>query len=251
MSLSISYNYYYPPNGAEVLVKYQNDELKALTSISTLTTLSNSNYAYEYYPNINLCVFKKNTNNNDKTISLGSYPTSEDQRSYTISWMYAYPSNSIVYTSNFNPGSSETKTIDFATGWSSSSITKVSGWTNTNSMGVYTINWSSSSLSFSEGSYMVVTIDTEFSILEEYCKETVGFYPGTLETSNLVCRKNSNTDILITGYSSISAGASLSITLYLQVAYNSITTRSPNARIIVYSADDNKIIDAQTNSYTL
>ena len=41
------------------------------------------------------------------------------------------------------------------------------------------------------------------------------------------------------------------MTLYLKVAYNSLTTRYPNARIIVYSADDNKIIDAQTSSYTL
>ncbi len=56
---------------------------------------------------------------------------------------------------------------------------------------------------------------------------------------------------MIAGYSSISAGASLSITLYLQVAYNSLSTRYPNARIIVYSADNNRIIDAQTNSYTL
>ena len=253
MSLSISYNYYNAPSNTEVLVKFKNDELEALTSLGTLPSLSNSNYGhYEYYPNINLCLFKKTTSTNDRTISLGSYPTSDDQRSYTISWMYAYPSTSTIYTSNFNPGSSETKTIDDATSWTSSSLTKISGWTNTNSMGVYQLSWSSSSLDFVEGSYMMITLDTEFSILEDYCKEMSGFLPGsTLETSNLICRKESNTEIFISGYSSISAGASLSITLYLQVAYNSITTRYPNARIIVYSADNNKIIDAQTNSYTL
>lgn len=128
--------------------------------MATLPTLSNSNYNYEFYPNINLCVFKKSTSTNDKTIGLGSYPTSEDQRSYTITWAYAYPSTSTIYTSNFNPGTSETKTIDYATSWSSSSFTQVSGWTNTYSMGVYRLTWSSSSLAFSEGSYMKVTIDS-------------------------------------------------------------------------------------------
>lgn len=99
---------------------------------------------------------------------------------------------------------------------------------------------------------MKVTIDTEFAILEDHCKEIGGFLPGTtLETSNLICRKDANSEILIAGYNSISAGTSLSITLYLQVAYNSLSTRYPNARIIVYSQDDNKIIDAQTSSYTL
>lgn len=104
MSLSVTYNYYYPPNGAQVLVKFKNNELDALTSLNTLTSLSNSNYGYEYYPNINLCVFKKSNSNSDKSLSLGSYPTSEDQRSYTISWVYAYPTTSQIYTSNFNPG---------------------------------------------------------------------------------------------------------------------------------------------------
>ena len=179
-----------------------------MTSLATLPSLSNSNYNYEYYPNINLC--------------------------------------------NFNPGSSETKTIDYATSWSSSSFTKVSGWTNTYSMGIYRLTWSSSSHTFSEGSYMKVTIDSEFSFPYEYCKEISGFLPGsTLDTSNLICRQNANNEIMIAGYSSISAGTSLSITMYLQVNYGSLTTRYPNARIIVYSADNNKIIDAQTNSYTL
>ena len=119
-------------------------------------------------------------------------------------------------------------------------------------MGVYTLSWSKSDLSFAEGSYMKITIDTEFTILEDFCKEMSGFLPGsTLDTSNLICQKDSSTQILIAGYSSISSGTPLSITLYLQVAYNSLSTRYPNARIIVYSADNNRIIDAQTNSYTL
>ena len=119
-------------------------------------------------------------------------------------------------------------------------------------MGVYRLAWSSSTLTFSEGSYMKITIDTEFSFPYEYCKEMSGFLPGTtLDTSNLICRQSGSNEIEIAGYSSISTGTSLSITLYLQVAYNSLATRYPNARIIVYSADNNKIIDAQTNSYTL
>ena len=138
-------------------------------------------------------MFKKSNSNSDKSLSLGTYPTSEDQRSYTISWVYAYPSTSQIYTPNFNPGTSETKTIDYATSWSSSSFTKISGDTKTNSMGVYRITWSSSNLAFSEGSYMKVIIDTEFSIPYEFCKEISGFLPGsTLATSNLLCRQNAN-----------------------------------------------------------
>jgi hypothetical protein len=79
-----------------------------------------------------------------------------------------------------------------------------------------------------------------------------GFVQGsTLTTSNLICRKNAAQDILIAGYSTISAGTSLSISLYLQIVAGSLTTYTPNARIIVYSSTGAKIIDANTAAYTL
>lgn len=253
MGLTIGYNYYNPPSGTEVLVKFKNNALKAFTSINTLTSLSNSNYGgYEYYPNINLCVFRKTTGTNDRSISLGSYPTSDDQQSYTISWMWAYPSKTTLYTSNFNPNGHKTNTLNIANAWTSSSISKISGSTNTNSMGVYRIAWSANYLTFPEGSYMLITLDGQLTILEDYCKEMSGFLPGTqIETSNLICRKESSDSILIAGYNEITTGTALSITLYLQVATNSITVTYPNARIIVYSSNNNKIIDAETNYYTL
>ena len=46
MSLSISYNSYDAPSGTNVLVKFQNDAIQALTSLANLASLSNSNYNY-------------------------------------------------------------------------------------------------------------------------------------------------------------------------------------------------------------
>ena len=79
MALSFGYSSYAIPNGVESLVKFQNNQLVALTSISTLTSLSNSNFNYQYYPNINLCSFIKSNSNTDYGFNLGSYPTSIDE----------------------------------------------------------------------------------------------------------------------------------------------------------------------------
>lgn len=80
-----------------------------------------------------------------------------------------------------------------------------------------------------------------------------GFVPGsTLSTSNLICRKNSAQDVYIAGYNTISAGTSLSIKLYLSVNVGVVGgTYNPRARIIVYSSNGAKIIDAYTVTYTL
>ena len=89
-------------------------------------------------------------------------------------------------------------------------------------------------------------------MFDEYCKQMSGFVQGTtLLTSNLICRKNDVQDILIAGYNQISAGTTLSITLYLQVQVSSLTTYNPRARIIVYSSSNAKIIDAYTSTYSL
>lgn len=99
---------------------------------------------------------------------------------------------------------------------------------------------------------MVVTLDSQFYMFDDYCKQMSGFVPGTtLDTSNLICRKNGGQDILIAGYNSIASGTSLSITLYLQVIAGTTGTYYPTARIIVYSSTGAKIIDGYSNSYTL
>ena len=103
VSLTIQYTSYNAPSGTNILVKFKNDAIKALTSLSALTSLTNTNYdTYEYYPNINLCVFIKSNSVNDPSITLGSFPTIAYQESFTLSWAYAYPSTSTFYTSSFS-----------------------------------------------------------------------------------------------------------------------------------------------------
>ena len=63
-------------NGAETVVKFRNNYIDGLTSLSTLTSLSNSNFAYEYYPNINLALFRYTGGSTTRSFNLGTYPTS-------------------------------------------------------------------------------------------------------------------------------------------------------------------------------
>ena len=181
MGLSITYNSYYPPINSEIIVKFRNNEIKALTSLSGLTSITNSNYGhYEYYPNINLCLFKKTTNTNDKSISLGSFPTSTAQESYRISYVHAYHSTgSTHYTSNFNinsqdgtsgSGGSVSATLNVANSWSTSSFTRISGHSRTHSVGIYKISFRSNSLNFPEGSHMTIALDSDFEIEQDECK---------------------------------------------------------------------------------
>ena len=192
MSLTTYYTSYNAPNGAEIAVKFKNDAIEALTSLATLTSRSQNNYGhYEYYPNINLCVWRKTTSTNDRYIDMGTYTTSTEVKSFTISFVYAYHSSSTIYYSDFNPGTSETLTLSHISTWSSTSFIKNSGWLRTNSMGIYTISFNSGAAMFPEGSYMKVSIDSQFAILDDYCKSMGGFVPGsTLDTSNLICRRN-------------------------------------------------------------
>jgi hypothetical protein len=89
-------------------------------------------------------------------------------------------------------------------------------------------------------------------MFDDYCYQMSGFVQGTtLATSNLICRKNAVQDILIAGYSTISSGTSLSITLYLQIIASTLTTYNPRARIIVYNSNGAKIIDGYTSTYSL
>ena len=66
-------------NGQETIFKFKNNYIPALTSLSTLTTLTNSNFQYEYYPNINLALFRYTGSGTTRSFSLGTYPTSVDQ----------------------------------------------------------------------------------------------------------------------------------------------------------------------------
>ena len=252
MGLSAYYVSYNPPNGAQIAYKFKNSDLGALLSLSTLPSITNSDYAYEYYPNINLCMFKRNTGNTVNSFSLGNFPTTSAVSTFTTAFIYAYHDSSTIYYPDFSPNGYKQDAITHATSWTSSSITKVSGLTNSNSMGIYTITFRSAALTFPEGSYMIITLDSQFLMFDDYCKQMGGFVPGTtLVTSNLICRKNGGQDILVAGYNSIASGTTLSITLYLQVVGVSLTSYSPNARIIVYSSTGAKIIDANTNSYSL
>ena len=184
---------------------------------------------------------------------MGSFPTTKAVSTFSTSFINVYPGTTTIYYGLFGGSSySRQDSITQLPTWSSSSITRASGWSNSNSMGVYTITFSSSALVFPEGSYMVMTLDSQLYMFDDYCKQMGGFVQGTtLTTSNLICRKEGPQDILIAGYSQIAAGTTLSVTLYLQVQVSSLTTYNPRARIIVYSSSANKIIDAYTDTFTL
>jgi len=226
LSLNMNYgNNWYPGNGDEILVKFENDNIKALTSLSSLTNLAQSNYAYEYYPNINLCVFKKNTGTSDSSISLGSFPTATQVQSYKVSFITGYPDSTNVYTGSYT----STHTLSQRTSLSASSFTKVSGALYSNSIGVYRISFTTP-VNLPHGSALTITIDSQLIITEDYCKELSGF--NVRDGEALICQKHSTTSYIINGYETISAGTALSLTVYLRI-YNSIYDVSNlNARIV-------------------
>lgn len=71
-------------SGYETILKFKNNLISAMTSITTLTSLSASGYSYQYYPNINLCSFIKSSNVNSYGFSLGTYTTSIDQQNFQL-----------------------------------------------------------------------------------------------------------------------------------------------------------------------
>ena len=251
VSISLSYSSYNAASGTNLLVKLKNNAMSALTDISALASLFNSNYNYEYYPNINLCVFRKANSVYSPTLALGSLPTSLDQQSYTISYLLAYPSTSLYYSSSFSGSLAASSTLSYRTSWTSSSFTRLSGLTNTNSMGVYQLQWSTSSLILPEGSHILVTLSCCLQQVQHYCKAMSGFADGAQPTSNLICRRQSSTSVYIGGYSQIAASTTLSITLYLQVTQNSLATVNPTATIAVISSSGSTIISAPTAACAL
>jgi hypothetical protein len=127
VNVGFYWNSYYPGTGDQILLKWQNNAIPALTSLAGLTSLSNSYYSYEYYPNINLCVFIKTSSNSNKYLSLGSFTTSIDQQSYEVSWVYSYTSQTQIITSNFFYTLNKVNTLSYVSAWSTASLSKLYG----------------------------------------------------------------------------------------------------------------------------
>lgn len=158
MSVAFYWSSWNIGNGDENLVKFKNNLIPALTSLSNLPGLSNGDYNYQYYPNINLCVFSKINSNTNYGFSLGTFPTSIDQQDFQISWVYGFPNSGTKYQSYFGSGVNHAlNTLSIASSWTSSSFTKVSSMLTSYSWGTFTVAWSANYLTFPEGSYMILT----------------------------------------------------------------------------------------------
>lgn len=256
MTLTFSWPNFNQGSGSETWLKFKNNEIEALTDIVSLKSITTSNYNYEYYPNINLCVFIKANSVDDRTVNLGSFPTNDDIRAFKLSWAH------LVYTNKIYR--EEETTLSYATArrtaWDSSSFTLVSGLKSTGSEGIFRVTWMTSIHKYVEGSYIKVTFqNSPFNIVDEFCKTMSGFVQGTLSnyaqgsatvtSSNLMCRRTSPTTLLIEGYQTVNAGTTLSFDIYMKVASNTVTTyNSAKVYIQVWSKDDKAIIEATTNS---
>ena len=153
-------------NGAETVVKFKNNFIPALTSLNTLTTLSNSNFAYEYYPNINLALFRYTGSGTTRSFSLGTYPTSIDQQTFQLSFVQTYHGTSRK-KGWFNSGSNTaTYTVSAANSWTSSTYAKGSNLVGTNSWDKYTVTWKADYLTFPEGSRMLVTFNNRLNLID-------------------------------------------------------------------------------------
>lgn len=251
MSIGIYYsslNLYW--TGYETWVKFKNNQITALTALTALTTLTQGGFTYQYYPNVNLCVFTKSADYTIYGVTLGSFMTSTDVQSFTISFLYTFTSQSALYYGWFNSGvSTAVATLGAASSWTTSSFSKGSNLLNSNNEDLFTVSWSANYLSFPEGSYMVLIFSSNFILMDEYCRSYSGFLQGTSSNSNLVCKRYNTNQIIISGYALLSASASLSITLYMQIANIPITNYTETVQITVYSSVGNTIISANTDPY--
>lgn len=121
-------------------------------------------------------------------------------------------------------------------------MTRLSGLSNYYVVNQYTISWKAASLTFPEGSYMVITFNyfTVPSPLSDQCKSISGFPAGTLATSVLLCKRYSANQIIITGYGTIAANTALSIITWLK----NPSAATETVTIAVNSAANNQIISA-------
>lgn len=95
---------------------------------------------------------------------------------------------------------------------------------------------------------MILTFSTNFVILDEYCYSYSGFIAGVDTNSNIVCKRYSSTQIIVSGFGTLATSASLSISLYLQLNFITPASYSHSVNIIVYSSAANTIINANTGS---
>ncbi len=166
VGLTLTYSSYNIPNGDQIIVKFKNNEIPAFTSVTNLRILSNTNFNYEYYPNINLCVFIKVTSNTDYDLSLGTFPTYSDEQGYKINWINIYRTKTLYHWTNFNPGSVYSNTLSRITSLTTSSFTQISGLVGTNSVGLYQIAFKSSLAAFPEGGSISIDISTNYAIVD-------------------------------------------------------------------------------------
>ena len=77
--------------------------------------------------------------------------------------------------------------------------------------------------------------------------------PGSDPNSNLVCKRYSNNQILISGYASLATSATLSITVhaYIQNGLTNGTNYTADTTITVISSGDNNIISDNSNPVSL
>ena len=135
-------------NGAETVVKFKNNYIPALTSLTTLTTLSNSNFAYEYYPNINLALFRYTGSGTTRSFSLGTYPTSIEQQTFQITFVQTYHGTTRRKGWFHSGTNTATYTVNAASTWTSSSITKGSNLVGTNSWDLYMVSFRADYLTY-------------------------------------------------------------------------------------------------------
>lgn len=235
-------------NGAETLVKFRNNFIPALTSLATLTSISQGSYSYQYYPNINLCSYVYTGGSSSNSFTLGTYPTSTDRQDFTLTFVQTFMGTT-RWKGWFNSGTNTAVyTVFPASTWSSSSFTKGSNLLTTNSHDIYTVSWSANYLTFPEGSYMIITFNNYLTLIDEYCYSYSGFIQGTQANSNLVCKRYSNNQIIIAGYATLAPNAALSVSVYLAILDSMYvdpatgTTYTTDTTIIVYSNQDNKIV---------
>lgn len=219
MSLTFNFtNWNDIPNGSELMLKLNNNNIAAWTSILSLKSPSNTNYnTSEYYPNINLLRIWKTTTTTQYTVSLGTYPTSDDVQSWGFTFAYV-SSSSIYYNGYFSGSWSYSASISAANSWTSGTLTRLnSGLNYISVVNQYSWTWSSNSLTFPEGSYMVLTF-ARLNIptpLADNCKSISGFPLPTVATNVLACRRTGSNQITVTGYGTIGPNIALTITSWM------------------------------------
>jgi len=146
-----------------------------------------------------------------------------------------------------------------ASSWTTTTFSKATNLLTTNSWDLYTVRWSANYLTFPEGSYMIVTFQPQLNLVDEYCYSYSGFIQGVNSGSNLVCKRYSSSQVIISGYAALGSSAQLVISVYMYISdtlsINSTLGSNNNfntyATVAVYSSAGNQIVSANTNSYTL